>query len=52
MEDLAQDTDEGRGKLRNVWGRRKQPLNPESPNETSHIAREGEEPRELKRLST
>ena len=52
MEDLVQDADEERGKLRNAPARRMQPLNRRSLNETSHLTREGEEPRELKRLST
>ena len=36
MDGLAQDTDEGRGKLRNFSARRMQPLNRESLNETSY----------------
>ena len=52
MEDLVQDTDEGRGKQRKASASRMRALNWRSPNETSQKTREGEEPRELKRLST
>ena len=37
MEDLVQDADEERGKLRNALARRMQPLNQRSLNETSHF---------------
>ena len=37
MEDLVQDDDEGRGKLRNAVGRRMLPLNYGSLNRTSYL---------------
>ncbi|RLG33320.1 hypothetical protein DRN98_04080 [Methanosarcinales archaeon] len=54
MDDSAQGTEEGRGKLRNVLARRTQPLNQECLNGTSCLlaSREGEEPGEVKRHST
>lgn len=55
--DLVQDTEEGRGKLRNALARCMQPLNQRCPNVTSRpqrcvAFREEEEPGGLKRLST
>ena len=52
MDTLAQNADEGRGKLRNAPGSRMQVLIRRSLNGTSHTIREGRERRELKRLST
>ena len=52
MEDLVQDTDEGRGKQRKASASCMRALNRRYLNETSQKIRKDKEPRELKRLST